>query len=369
MSLNFYKSKIFIALTVCLGSIGISQSNVYAQQSDGQGNFDPVTGEAEVDQGIENGTLLGQLIDAFGGPDGLRAQLMIWGVRPENIEGFQAIAKFLENKDIRRLSAFRNFSPTTASALMGAFNSPGLADQLMEEHNKLFAAAYGPDWTNLTYQPLDGSDNSLSVDYDVNADGVKQVTAVVDGIKQIFAGGNLAMSFGIGVALAKGDNEVLRKFGIQPWQTPAGTVELSTPKIPSGGGCVPEYPILHPGSNGQKGDWVTFSGNPRLPQMQDSLLATGSGRPIATIGATDFNRMGATLRSAVVPYAPAARGLLAPWVDMNPDLPPGGVLLAPEVDMNRERLDWDYAQDALNTGTAGKSPQNEFDGDSTNDLK
>lgn len=53
MSLNFYKSKIFIALAVCLGSIGISQSNVYAQRSVEQGNPYPATGEAEFARGLK----------------------------------------------------------------------------------------------------------------------------------------------------------------------------------------------------------------------------------------------------------------------------------------------------------------------------
>jgi hypothetical protein len=98
--------------------------------------------------------------------------------------------------------------------------------------------------------------------------------------------------------------------------------------------------------------------------MQYSFVADGFESPIAAIRATDLNTMVANLRSAVeVPFGTADRDLLAP------DVPTGGVLLAPEVDMHRERPDLDEPGATWQLGTAGKLPRNDFDGDSTNDLK
>ncbi len=58
MSLNFYKSKIFITLAVCLGSLGISQSNVYAQQ-----NVDLSGLTAGDNRRIEGGDVLAPEVD------------------------------------------------------------------------------------------------------------------------------------------------------------------------------------------------------------------------------------------------------------------------------------------------------------------
>jgi hypothetical protein len=374
MSLNFYKSKIFIALAVCLGSIGINPSIAYGQGY-GTGYFYPGTGATEAYRGIESGGVLGGLPTYFAGLGALEAQLNSLGVTNQNIAGFRTITKFLENNDIQSLGVFNNFLPTTFSALMGAFSSPDRADRIIREHNQIFATVFGANGDYLTYRSLKG--DKLTASYDSFNNRLTQVSVepAGGGRRQAFLANDITNAFRIGTALANSDNEALLRLGVTLWQSPVAKEELASRKVPSEE-YVPGYPLWRQGSNGQKGGWVTFPGSPRVKQMLDSLVAAGFGSPIETISATDINRMVANLRSTFVgPFGTADRDLLPPEGDPNsertysddPYVPAGPELLAPDAGMRDGKPIFGGSEGDWKTGKPILDENN--NGETISDLK
>jgi hypothetical protein len=273
MSLNFYKSKIFIALAVCLGSIGISQTNVYGQELVTQS---PVAKDFE-----GSGEELARLY--YRTEVGLRAA----NVSEEQIQRFLNISRFLNNKEIRNFWVFRNFMPTHVSAWIAAINSPNNAARLVEDHNTFFSAAFPGNGDYHTYSSLSG--NKLTVSYDAENDKVTQVSTEVDGRRQSFTGDNISNAYSIAQTIANRDNERFRQFGLKPLNVEGGEVSWKyhgwwTKNLV----LYPTDPIWMEGRG-----WVSPKA-PWLESLISNLEKAGYKIPIKTVGVAEFNQIAAS---------------------------------------------------------------------------
>jgi hypothetical protein len=358
MSLNFYKSKIFIALAVCLGSIGISQSNVYAQQSDGQGNLYQGTWADEADlfrdgDGYAGFDRLGRLIGVFGGLDALGEQLRRLGVRTENRGAFTDTLRFLQNSDIRGLRVFDSFLPTTASAIVGIRESPTDADNIISQYNAIFKTVYGASDGYITARFLAG--DKVTVSYDSKNDEVWQVSTVFNGKRQIFIGLDIPKAYPTALAIANRGNQAYRKLGINFYpQSPVWAAEPGNTL----GWISPQTSLLAP--------------------LRSNLDKGGFNVPITTVDVAEFNRNVNRLRIAVEGlYRLSSGDLLAPKVDMNsektyfddPYVPAGQGLLEPDADVKTEITTGGYQDKRWQADNAAGGYLNNREAGQPNDLK